>query len=191
MEKESRFFQEALSNFMYDAASGSAIRHLVDSGLSVDQIVERLDYPTARSRVERTVYAYMTETGILLRRLPAGEDSFSVIHPGKMSRGDLRRLLLKLLEKNGEAQSYMLCPFGRCGSSGIPESWLSGLTAREREYVAGIPWEPGLSYHRLTGRMFEIGLQLAVTWELESRFYFLGTGEAVITAGNVYVGGGS
>lgn len=245
MEKESRYFQEALSNFMHDAASGSAIRHLVDRGLSVDQIMQELDYPTPRSRVERTVYEYMLQTGILLWELPAEvnpdlsgsavannvsefdhgstannvsefdygsaannvsefdyrlteiagvgsgnrldekstvftELSFRVIRPGRISRGELRRLLMEEIGKNGEEQSYMFCPFGQCGSSGIPEEWLRGLTGREREYLTGIPWQKGSYYHRLNGRMLEIGLQLAVTWELESRFYFLGTRQVVV-----------
>ena len=221
MEKESRYFQEALSNFMHDAASGSAIRHLVDRGLSVDQIIQELDYPTPRARVERTVYEYMLQTGILLRELPAEHSpdlpgstapnivpefgripagiagmgignrldekravsagvSFMEIRPGRISRGELRSLLTEQIGKNGEEQSYMFCPFGQCGSSGIPEEWLRGLTGREREYLTGIPWEKGPYYHRLTGRMLEIGLQLAVTWELESRFYFLGTRQVVV-----------
>ena len=74
MTEQPKYFEEALSNFVHDVASGGAIRHLVDSGYSVDQIKERLDYPTPRERVEKTVYKYMTESGILLSQLPVKEE---------------------------------------------------------------------------------------------------------------------
>ena len=32
---ENRYFQKALSDFTYDAASGGAIRHLTDTGYTV------------------------------------------------------------------------------------------------------------------------------------------------------------
>ena len=74
MTEHPKYFEEALSNFVHDVASGGAIRHLVESGYSVNQIMERLDYPTPRERVEKTVYQYMTESGILLSQLPVKEE---------------------------------------------------------------------------------------------------------------------
>lgn len=47
------YFQTALSNFAMDAACGGAIRHLTDLGYTLDQIVERLDYPASRAKVRQ------------------------------------------------------------------------------------------------------------------------------------------
>lgn len=47
---EPSYFQNALSSFVTDAACGGAIRHLVDIGYTLDQIVERLDYPAPGPR---------------------------------------------------------------------------------------------------------------------------------------------
>lgn len=45
-EKPGKYFQDALSDFVYDAASGRAIRHLTDSGYTAAQIMQQLSYPT-------------------------------------------------------------------------------------------------------------------------------------------------
>lgn len=167
---------------MYDAASGSAIRHLVDAGHSVEQIMGELCYPTPRERVEQTVYRYMMESGILLTCLPLGEAAMKEHVLNRISRGGLRQYLRVLMEKNGEMHSYMYCPFGgmlKRDEEALVQ-WLSVLTKGEREYIYGIRWEQDVMYHRLSGRMFEIGLQLAVYPDRECRFYFLKSGEVVV-----------
>ena len=55
MEGRQKYFDEALSDFVHDAASGGAIRHLVDLGYSLTQIMQALSYPTPRERVQKTV----------------------------------------------------------------------------------------------------------------------------------------
>ena len=70
---ETNYFQSALSNFVTDAACGGAIRHLVDIGYTLDQIVERLDYPAPRAKVKRIMMAYLYESHILLREEPSEE----------------------------------------------------------------------------------------------------------------------
>ena len=47
----SKEFNEALGNFITDFAGGGAVRHLADSGLSVSEIVSRLDYPLPKEKV--------------------------------------------------------------------------------------------------------------------------------------------
>ncbi len=64
------YFEDALSDFIHEMASAGAIRHLTDAGYSIEQIMDELDYPTPRERVEQTVYRYMTASGILLAKLP-------------------------------------------------------------------------------------------------------------------------
>ncbi len=50
---ETSYFQNALSSFVTDAACGGAVRHLTDIGYTLDQIVDRLDYPAPRAKVQR------------------------------------------------------------------------------------------------------------------------------------------
>lgn len=70
---ETNYFQSALSSFVTDAACGGAIRHLVDIGYTLDQIVERLDYPAPRAKVQRIMMEYLYESRVLLREEPSEE----------------------------------------------------------------------------------------------------------------------
>lgn len=204
-KKEPDYFGEALVNFTHDMASGGAIRHMVRLGYSVEEIRRRLDFPTPLERVRRTVDECLRESGILLEGLPAEEGELRSILLKHPSRAELSRRVGELIEKNGEEQSYVSCPYGllyfdkraalaRAGlsyehgkGSGTDREreerlrlLLSCLTGREREYLLGIPWEPKLMYHRLNGRMTEIALELALCSEVEQIFYFLKTGEKIL-----------
>lgn len=74
---ESNYFRSALSSFVTDAACGGAVRHLADIGYTLDQIVERLDYPAPREKVQRIMMAYLYESRVLLRKEPS-EELFAV-----------------------------------------------------------------------------------------------------------------
>lgn len=67
---EQSYFQSALSNFTHEAASGGAIRHLTDLGYTSKQIVERLDFPTPFSRVQKEVWQRLLDTGVILLEEP-------------------------------------------------------------------------------------------------------------------------
>lgn len=182
MEERPRYFEDALSNFVHDMASGGAIRHLVDMGYSVDRIMEQLDYPTPRRRVEKTVYQYMMESGILLDALPVEETVMKVSHLNNVSRPVISQRLRELIQKNDKDSSYMQCPFGRWLQENQTEylDQLSCLTGREKEYISGVPWHGDIMYHRLNDRMLEIGIELAVHSSLELKFYFLTSRDIII-----------
>ena len=168
-----KYFQDALSDFVYDAASGRAIRHLVNAGLTTTQIMKELDYPTPFEKIQHTVTRYLKETGILLEELPAAPANLHVIHLGDLPQDELFTFLAQHVTNNGEENSYVSCPFGitgkKTGSKTIQR--LSMLTAREREYLDGIKWGNQIMYHRLNRRMLEIGIQLA--WYVDELcFYF-------------------
>jgi hypothetical protein len=55
------YFEEALSNFTKDFAYGGAIRHLVDHGYSVDQIIKEFNYPISKEAIEKIVNQYLSE----------------------------------------------------------------------------------------------------------------------------------
>lgn len=67
------YFQSALSNFAADVACGGAIRHLTNSGFTLDQIVARLDYPTSREKAQRIMMEHLYQSRVLLREEPSGE----------------------------------------------------------------------------------------------------------------------
>lgn len=182
MEERPRYFEDALSNFVHDMASGGAIRHLVDMGYSIDRIMEQLDYPTPRRRVEKTVYQYMMESGILLDALPVEETVMKVSHLNNVSRPVISQRLRELIQKNDKDSSYMQCPFGRWLQENQTEylDQLSCLTGREKEYISGVPWHGDIMYHRLNDRMLEIGIELAVHSSLELKFYFLTSRDIMI-----------
>lgn len=182
MAAQQGYFEEALSDFVHDVASSGAIRHLVDSGYSVEQIIEKLDFPTSQERVEKTVYRYMTESGMLLTKLPVEEEAMKKHFLNKQKRGLIRQTLAEHLAVNGEEASYMRCLFGRIMKKDrdMLLKMLSDLTTREREYILGVPWKENVMYHRLNSRMFEIGVLLAANPEYEYSFYFLKSREIVI-----------
>lgn len=171
------YFQDALSDFVHDAASGRAIRHLVDIGFTTAQIMDELVYPTPFEKVQRTVTRYLKETGILLEELPEAPENLHIVQLDNMPQEQLFSLLARLTVSNGEENSYVSCPFASCShaENGMIQS-LSMLTAREREYLHGIDWGGKLMYHRLNRRMLEIGVQIAQSTE-GIRFFFLKSGE--------------
>lgn len=65
------YFQNALSSFATDVACGGAIRHLVNSGCTLDQIVARLDYPTSREKAGRIMMEHLYQSRVLLREEPS------------------------------------------------------------------------------------------------------------------------
>lgn len=71
MSYENHFFETALSNFALDAACGGAVRHLTKLGYTLDQIVDRLDYPAPRAKVRRIMMEYLYESRVLLREEPS------------------------------------------------------------------------------------------------------------------------
>lgn len=176
------YFEATLSDFVHEMASAGAIRHLVSKGYSIEQIMDTLDYPTSRTRVEKTVYQYMKESGLLLSDLPVQEADMNLLILHNPSLKEFSAFLRERLQSNGEENSYMSCPFGKLlqKDSGKAETLRMlhfCLTGREQEYIMGIPWDQPVMYHRLNDRMLEIGKQLAVHSKLSIQFYFLSTME--------------
>ena len=182
MNDKSGYFEDAMSDFIHEMASAGAIRHLVDAGYSLEQIISKLDYPTSRTRVEQTVNQYMKESGILLSTLPVEAETMAQCRLNQPSIKELGIVLQEKIQKNGIEHSYMSCPFGIYAKSGqgILRQKLSCLTNREQEYILGIPWEQDEMYHRLNDRMLEIGKYLAVNSDIKLQFYFLQTKELIM-----------
>lgn len=69
-DSDRNVFQNALSDFTFEAACGGAIRHLADSGCTLKQIMERLDYPISVERVRKALYKHLCDTGVILEESP-------------------------------------------------------------------------------------------------------------------------
>ena len=181
------YFNQALSDFMFEAASGGAIRHLTDMGYSVDQILGKLSFPTPRERVEKTVYRHMRETGLLLSELSVRETDFHVSVLEARYADQISARFLKLLEQNGERSAYLECTYGSLQRR-EPARWealLSCLNSREREYLCGVRWERDVMYHRLNSRMREIAVKLALVGKTQQRCFFLERREMLVVYGSL------
>ena len=60
-DNEDEYFRDALTNFTRDFAYGGAIRHLVDRGYSVQNIIDEFHYPLSREVIEKIVNDYKNE----------------------------------------------------------------------------------------------------------------------------------
>ncbi len=176
------YFNQALSDFMFEAASGGAIRHLSDLGYSVDQIMGKLAFPTPRDRVEKAVYRHLSESGILRESLPAEPEQMrsTTLSAAHIDRISAR--FLSLIDENGEENAYLECHFGAFERR-EPARWeelLACLNSREREYISGIRWQRDIMYHRLNGRMREIAEKLVIYGGYEIRCWFLQSREILV-----------
>lgn len=68
-----KYFENALSNFVFDMAGGSAICHMADKGYSVKYIKENLKYPLPFEKIQKTVWEHLIEQKILLLDEPAAK----------------------------------------------------------------------------------------------------------------------
>ena len=95
---ENKYFKQALSDFVLDAAGGGAIRHLVKQGLTVRQIADRLDFPIAYEKVRQMVWDALVEQEIILLEEPGAgapvEKAVYVKEQGEFGRTSFRRIVI-------------------------------------------------------------------------------------------------
>lgn len=99
---EQSHFQNALSNFTHEVASGGAIRHLTDLGYTARQIVERLDFPTPFARVQKEVWQRLLDTEVILTEEPGSTKREKVTYVreyDKYGRASFRRVVEQDEEK--------------------------------------------------------------------------------------------
>ncbi len=68
--QQSKYFQKALSDFTYEAASGGAIRHLAALGYTARQISEQLTFPTPFGRVQQELWKNLVDMKVILLEEP-------------------------------------------------------------------------------------------------------------------------
>lgn len=210
---ENEYFKQALSSFAMDMASGGAIKHLTNQGYTVQQIANKLDFPTPYEKVQELVWKQMIENGCLLLEEPGngtehekvdyiqetdslGRKSFrkvvvscendTRIHWKEWnytwkSEDSFRAFLDERCVKNGEQDSYVRCDFGlrKYRDPKGYERTIQKLTAQQKEYILGLPWELRPVYHQLNLRMREIVATLYVAREFHGCLYFRKTREKI------------
>lgn len=210
---ENDYFKQALSSFAMDMASGGAIKHLTNQGYTVQQIANKLDFPTPYEKVQELVWKQMIENGCLLLEEPGngtehekvdyiqetdslGRKSFrkvvvscendTRIHWKEWnytwkSEDSFRAFLDERCVKNGEQDSYVRCDFGlrKYRDPKGYERTIQKLTAQQKEYILGLPWELRPVYHQLNLRMREIVATLYAAGEFHGCLYFRKTREKI------------
>lgn len=139
------YFQSALSGFTTEVACGGAVRHLTDNGYTLDQIVDRLDYPAPRAKVQRIMMAYLYESRVLLREEPS-EELFApqeqfVEEQNAYGRRSLRKVRVDFSSQNKTSAA----------------SDLTSLSQREKAaQTQGILWRESVYDPRRDGKLTEL-----------------------------------
>ena len=207
MSCNDHFFQTALSDFTTEAACGGAIRHLTDIGYTLDQIVDRLDYPAPKSKVQKIMLEYLYESRILLREEPSGallatpaefiqeQDAYGRRSMRKVGGKEPKQqtILWKEICYNPKQHGKLSAVLHRrCEENGESLSYISCrfgnlqcLNNRQRDYLEGLyPEHSGMEnvmlYHRLNQRMREIVTKLYEAGEYQGIAYFLEIGEKLL-----------
>ncbi len=101
---EQEYFKKALSNVMFDAASGGAIRHLTDLGYTVKQIAGMLSFPAPYERIQQTVWKYLADNGTICMEEPGSgreQERFAyVTDHDKYGKSSFRRVPLSGSNEN-------------------------------------------------------------------------------------------
>ena len=162
---EHKYFNQALSDFINDAAYGGAIRHLADLGYTVEQMVKELDYPVSRERVSQTVWRYYLERGIILLEEPRKESAINKVsyvrEYGKYGAVHFRRVIE---QAEHPRIKYYPCDFGKKRRQDEKAFFqeLEDLEDRDKEYILGLQWPLQRVYHAADERMDRIMGKLSV-----------------------------
>ena len=152
---EQSFFQNALSNFTYEMASGGAIRHLTDQGYTVNQIMEKLDFPTPFERVQRQVWERLIETEVILLEEPGSrpqEKAEYVREYDKYGKATFRRAV-KMTEETSAVHWRKLEV--NCGEQEKVRRLLEEKITQNRESHSYAACEFGLLIRRDPQRFYE------------------------------------
>ncbi len=155
---ENAYFNKALGNMTREMAYGGALRHMVDTGMSVKEIKNTLSYPVSYEEIQRAVYDYMLKKGILLEEEPdekntSGEYCEYVLEEGPFGQKSYRKVVTG--QKERRELSYVPCDFGLMSKEKL-DSLYAVMDIKDREYLEGIPWPRKRVYHVENDRMKNI-----------------------------------
>lgn len=132
---EQGYFKNALSGFVFESASGAAIRHLADLGYTVKQIMEKLTYPAPYEKIQETVWKHLADTGVLLLKEPGTELPKSnvtyVKEYGKYGRVSLRQVTRPY--HDGELPEWKKYQFQKSDKRDFPSLFIKMCMENEEE----------------------------------------------------------
>lgn len=204
---ENDYFKQALSNFVFDMASGGAIQHLTNQGYTVKQIIEKLDFPAPYEKVQEAVWKQLLNNSCLLLEEPgsgAGQERAEyVMEKDSFGRWSFRKVVIKAdkakqihwkevifsRQINGKLADYLSKKIIANGEEASYVSCNFGmktnrlpdvLDEQQKDYISGLPWPKQKVYHKLDIRMREIVMTLYDVGEFQGECYFLKEQERVI-----------
>ena len=153
-----KLFDKALADFVNDMASGDAIRHMADRGMTVCEIAEHLSFPTEKSRIAKTVWKHYIDTGKIRLTPPEsgrGRKVSYVKEEGPYGRVSFRQVVEELPAQEAE---YIRCDFGKqlYKDEGGFRKKLQILSETDRDYILDLPWPLTDVWHILDERMKRI-----------------------------------
>ena len=203
---ENDYFKLALSNFVFDMASGGAIQHLTNQGYTVKQMIEKLDFPAPYEKVQEAVWKQLLNNGSLLLEEPgsgAGQKRAEyVVEKDNFGRRSFRKVVIKADKTkqihwkevifsrkiNGKLADYLSKKIKENGENASYISCNFGmktnrlpdvLDEQQKDYILGLPWPKQIVYHKLDIRLREIVVALYDAGEFQGECYFLKEEERV------------
>lgn len=153
------YFKTALKDFASDVAYGDSIRHLVDIGMTVEQISRNLTYPASIEQIQSTVWKYYIQTGTILLEKPDNSSKPTkttyVLDHDKYGRSSYRKVEEPM---SNTQQEYVECDFGKLIYI-KDESFINSLeklNKDDRSYILDLPWPITTVYHIKNERMERI-----------------------------------
>lgn len=159
--EEQEYFKKALSNFVHEVASGGAIRHLADLGYTAAEITKKLEFPTPYEKVQKTVWEYFLEKGILLTGEPGNgkqQESYTYVTDyDEYGRSSLRRVVLK--KDDGKVVSWKTEHFDKDKNERLAD-YLVRKCTENSEANSYVSCDFGLLSRRDPARFMELMQQL-------------------------------
>jgi hypothetical protein len=156
---ENKYFNQALSDFTHDVASGQAICHLWDIGYNVQEIQDTLDYPTPRERIRQTVWKHLLDNGTICLEDPVQgkppERAHYIKEYGAYGKTSYRKVVEQNVPETASERKYVRLDFGKQQYQNPEtfEKWMETLEPKDRTYICDLPWPLQPVYHLWDERM--------------------------------------
>ena len=196
-EADGQYFKKALSSFIYEFASGDAIRRYAEKGMSIYQIEKKLSFPTPPNKIWEIVWNHYLHTNRILLHEPGKRDVKKYEYVKELSsygRISYRKIEVKEDNKNfawikrewdndlikewdfrqESRQCYVELLFGliRYKDCRLYQEILSCLSEKQADFVDGLFQKRCVVFYRLDEQMKEILLPLGERHLHEGHIYF-------------------
>lgn len=156
--EQNQTFQQTLSGFINDFASGDAIRHMADAGMTVTEITGRLAFPTKKEIVADLVWRHYLDAGVISLTEPVPGTTRRVRYVqehGPYGKTSMRQVVEEVAVPE---QSYVEVNFGYRLYADRDRFLfeLEKLSKEDRDYILDLPWPIRKVWHVENERMKRI-----------------------------------